>query len=170
MTVGPAEANEASLSSVKAVTAATMTIPAMTLTMVPLPQSRSRPLRFGNQCSPSEQLRWRNYRATPHRREGGKVQTRFSFPRIKGADTRNLVKGPDGCSSFWAPVRCSNRFHFRCNSRCRSRGYWREFGTSNLPSYVIQNRGSHGLFHRTRRQMPRSSGAQSRRPKSLGRQ
>jgi hypothetical protein len=57
--------------------------------------------------------------------------------RLIRAGTRKPVRGPDGWS-LGAAVRCSNRFHLRCKSRCRSRGYWREFGTGNLPFGMIQ--------------------------------
>jgi hypothetical protein len=78
----------------------------------------------------------------PHRREAGKRDYRFLdaeelVERLDGDGTRKLVRGPDGWF-LGAVVRCSNRFHLRCKSRCRSRGYWRVVGTGNLPFCMIQ--------------------------------
>src|SRR4051812_23958119 len=63
--------------------------------------------------------------------------------RLNGPGTRKPVRGPDGWSSLGVGVRFSNRFHLRCKSRCRWRGYLREFGTSNLP---FRNAASQRLF------------------------
>jgi CheY-like chemotaxis protein len=57
--------------------------------------------------------------------------------RLDGDGTRKLVRGPDGWL-LGAAVRCSNRFHLRCKSRCRSRGYWRVFGTGIFHFRMIQ--------------------------------
>src|SRR3954462_1896269 len=63
--------------------------------------------------------------------------------RLNGPGTRKPVRGPDGWSSLGVGVRFSHRFHLRCKSRCRWRGYLREFGTSNLP---FRNAASQRLF------------------------
>jgi hypothetical protein len=102
---------------------------------------------------PTERFPLGSFKQLPGRREPAKCERDYRLleaedrvERLKAADTRKLVRGPVGWPSFGAAVRWSKRFHLRCNSRRRSRGYWRELGTGNVPFRSSRNGGSDGLF------------------------